>query len=99
MPMATTFATNHIRQIGVTLAKKVKHMDREHDAYDIKINRHIEMLLYFFGGSLIGTMLCNRFLGKALWATLIPFTVVLAALLYADLVLEKDMVDRKPSGH
>ena len=99
MPMATTFATNHIRQIGVTLAKKVKHKDRSHDAYNAKINRHLEMLLYFFSGSLIGTMLCNRFLGKALWATLIPFTVVLVAFLYADLVTEKDLKHLKPSGH
>lgn len=99
MPMATTFATNHIRQIGVTLAKKVKHPDASHVAYDSKIHRHFEMLCYFFSGSLVGTILCNRFLGKALWATLIPLAVLLVAFLYADLVLEKDLKHLKPSGH
>ena len=99
MPMATTFATNHIRQIGVTIAKKVKHRGTDHTAYDAKISRHFEMLIYFFSGSLIGTILCNRFLGKALWATLVPFTIVLIAFLYADLVSEKDMKHLIPRGH
>ena len=57
------------------------------------------MLVYFLLGAVAGTIFCNLFLGKAIWITLIPFAVIFAALLHADLTTEKDMVEKKPSGH
>ena len=57
------------------------------------------MLLFFVLGAVIGTVLCNLFLGKALWFTMIPMAVVFGTLLHADLTTEKDMTERKPSGH
>lgn len=99
IPMATTFATNHVRQIGVGLAKEIKHLHTNNRSHRRKLMQHFEMLLFFLCGSIIGTVLCNFILGKAIWVTLLPLGVVLGKLLQADLVLEKDMMEKKPAGH
>lgn len=99
IPMATTFATNHIRQIGVGLAKEVQHLHSENKSHREKLLQHFEMLLYFVGGSVVGTVLCNLFAGKAIWATLVPLGVVLCVFFHADLTTEKDMMKKKPAGH
>lgn len=64
--MATTFATNHIRQIGVGLAKEVKHLRTKDKSHRKNLLRHFEMLIFFVIGSSIGTILCNLFNGKAI---------------------------------
>lgn len=99
VPMATTFATNHIRQIGVGLAKEVQHLHTENKTHREKLLQHFEMLMFFLVGAVVGTVLCNIFVGKAIWATLLPLGVILVTLLYADLVVEKDMMEQKPAGH
>jgi len=99
VPMATTFATNHIRQIGVGLAKEVKHLRNKHKPYRNHLFKHLGMLIFFVIGSMIGTILCNLLLGKAIWAALIPLGIVACALCHADLTTEKDMMERKPGGH
>lgn len=65
----------------------------------IELQQHGEMLLLFLGGSVVGTVFCNLFVGKAIWATLIPLGVILGTFLHADFVVEKDMLERKPAGH
>lgn len=99
VPMATTFATNHIRQIGVSLAKELKHRRSGAEADRQKLLLHLEMLAFFLVGAVVGTVLCRLFLGRALWATLLPLGLILARLVYADLVTERDMKDMKPLGH
>lgn len=99
VPMATTFATNHIRQIGIGLAKAVSHRHTEDRSYREKLFLHLKMLMLFLLGAVAGTVLCRLCLGKAIWATLLPLGVILCRLLYADLVLEKDIKERKPAGH
>jgi len=99
VPMATTFATNHIRQIGVGLAKEFKHWHTKDKSHREKLQQHFEMLLFFLIGSVVGTVLCSFFVGKAIWATLIPLGVILGTFLYADLIVEKDMMEKKPAGH
>lgn len=99
VPMATTFATNHIRQIGVGLAKEVKHLYEKDKSHREKLLNHFEMLVFFVLGSVIGTILCNLFKGKAIWATLIPLGIILCTFVYADLIIEKDMMEKKPAGH
>lgn len=99
VPMATTFATNHIRQIGVGLAKEVQHIHTKNKSHRPKLLQHFEMLIYFIAGSAVGTILCNLLVGKAIWVTLIPFGVILYTLLRADLIVEKDMLEKKPAGH
>lgn len=99
IPVATTFATNHIRQIGVGLAKELRHRHSEEKPHRKKLVKHLEMLIYFLVGAVLGTVCCRFMSGKAIWITLIPFAVIFAALLHADLTIEKNMVEKKPSGH
>lgn len=99
VPMATTFATNHIRQIGVSLAKELKHRRSGVEADRKKLLLHLKMLAFFLAGSVAGTVLCRLFFGRAIWATLLPLGVILFRLVYADLVLEKDLKEMKPMGH
>lgn len=97
--MATTFATNHIRQIGVGLAKELRHRKMGDKSHRPKLKKHFWMLLCFLAGAVIGTVLCNIFVGKAIWVTLIPFAVVFGALIHADFTTEKELMEQKPSGH
>lgn len=99
VPMATTFATNHIRQIGVGLAREVKHLKREDKSHRKKLFQHLKMLIFFLIGSSVGTVFCNLLLGKAIWITLIPFSVIFAAFVHADLTTERAVHEKKPSGH
>lgn len=99
VPMATTFVTNHIRQIGVGLAKEVKHRRTGDTSHRQRLLAHSAMVFFFLLGAVVGTALCHLFAEKAIWWTLLPLDVILCALLYADLVLEKELRQRKPAGH
>ncbi|MEI3085249.1 MAG: DUF1275 family protein [Oscillospiraceae bacterium] len=97
VPMATTFCTNHVRQVGVAISKAIRHKDKSPyvlpnasapwDARDVPCRRHILVLL------------AGVFLGKAMFFALIPLGVIAADLLHADLTTEKNILDRKPHGH
>ena len=96
IPMATTFCTNHLRQVGIAFTRAVKHKDL---GYLDRLIRHGGMLFVFVVGGIISTILCRLFLGKAIFAALIPLGILLADLLYADLKKEKGSLDRIPRGH
>jgi uncharacterized membrane protein YoaK (UPF0700 family) len=98
IPMATTFCTNHIRQVGIALCKSIRHRG-ENREYVKKMFAHLGMLTVFVTGGICATVLCRVFLGKALWISLIPLAIVLADLLYADIKKEKGKLDRIPHGH
>lgn len=96
IPMATTFCTNQLRQVGVGLAKAVRKHDRE------GLHRglfFLGMLGCFFAGGVLSTAVCGFFGAKAIWLNLLPLGIVLARLVYADLTDEKELLYRKPSGH
>lgn len=96
IPMATTFCTNHVRQIGIACAKAV----RKKDYTALRRGKvHFIMLTGFFFGGLVLTALCSVLQAKALWVALIPMGIVLGRLIYADVVVEHDQLERKPSGH
>ena len=99
IPMATTFATNHIHQIGIGLAKELHHRHHKEKAHRKKLLRHFEMLLFFSAGAIMGTVICHLWLGKAIWVTLLPLGLLFIALLHADLTTEKALVEQKPAGH
>ena len=86
LPMATTFCTNHIRQVGVALSR-VALGDGTGQAAG-KLAVHLEMLGSFVLGGIFSTALCGRLRGRAIWAAMIPLAVVLTDLLYADLKKE-----------
>lgn len=96
IPMATTFCTNQLRQVGIGLAKALRKGDKDalHRALFF-----LGMLGCFFSGGILSTVACHMFLEKAIWLNLIPLGIVLARLLRADLTHEKDQLYRKPSGH
>ena len=50
-------------------------------------------------GAVAGTVLCRLCGGRAIWGALPLLAVILAALLRADLVEEKDLLEQKPAGH
>lgn len=98
IPMATTFCTNHIRQVGISLygalassGKRTVHLH--------KLLAHAEMLASFVAGGAVSAFLCGRFLGRALWFAEIPLGIVLADLLWADLKRERDDLERIPHGY
>ena len=96
IPMATTFCTNHLRQVGVFFTKGVRHSERAHFMRSLF---HVGMLTLFVAGGVTSTMLCNRFSGRGVWFAVIPLGIVLFDLLYADFHKEKGELDRIPRGH
>ena len=97
-PMATTFATNHIRQIGIGLAKEILHRKTFDKQHRIKLKKHFFMLLFFLLGAVIGTVFCNLIKGRAIWITLIPL-VFLFCLMLRDDKNGRDHLEQKPLGH
>lgn len=97
IPMATTFCTNHVRQVGVAFAKVV----RKRDFSVVKRGLvHLIMLLSFLLGGIVLTFFCPSLQEKAIWLALIPLTISLFQLLYADLTIEHALLDStKPHGH
>lgn len=96
VPMATTFCTNHIRQVGVWMTKAIKYKDKK---YRNRMFDHILMLLCFVLGAIISTFLCIKLLGRAIWFALIPLGILFFDLLWADLKTEQGLLYRKPKGH
>lgn len=94
--MATTFCTNHLRQVGIALAKVI----RKHDYSGMpRGDFHALMLLSFVIGGAVLTFSTRILAEKSIWLALIPMLVVFFKLLYADLTIEHEMLERKPSGH
>lgn len=96
IPMATTFCTNHLRQVGVAASKALRHHDRKSVT---RMLYHCRMLFFFVAGGVIATVLCRYFLGRAIFFTLIPLAVVFADLLRDDLRSGEENLVRKPRGH
>ena len=99
VPMATTFATNLIRQIGIGLAKEFHHRHDGDKSHRLKLKKHAKMLLFFSLGAVVGTVFCHLMLGRAIWLTMLPLGVVFGTLLHADHTTERALVEQKPAGH
>lgn len=98
VPMATTFCTNHIRQVGIAICKAIRHPAQK-SSYFHRMWIHLGMLTVFVAGGVLSTYFCNIFLGKAIWLSLIPLLILFIDLLYADLKTEKGRLDQIPRGH
>ena len=96
IPMSTTFCTNHVRQVGIAFSEAVRHKGK--DQFQ-RMFFHLRMLAVFVLAAVISTVLCHYFLGKAIFAALIPLAIVFADFLYADLKKEKGDLNRVPRGH
>lgn len=96
VPMATTFCTNHLRQVGIACAKAVRKKDYSalHRGF-----LHLGMLFVFAFGCGVLTLTCGALQEKAIWLALIPMGIVMCRLIYADLCKEHDLLAEKPLGH
>lgn len=96
VPMATTFCTNHVRQMGIAMSKALRGKGDENWG---RSGKHAAMLLTFVAGAATGVISCRLWLGRGIFIALLPLGVVLAELLYADLKKEKGGLQRVPRGH
>ncbi|MGN1113615.1 MAG: YoaK family protein [Oscillospiraceae bacterium] len=96
IPMATTFCTNHVRQLGVGVAKYVRKNDKPALQKGLK---HGLMIGCFFVGGVIVSLLTSFIGEKAIWIAILPLLYIFIQLVYADLVSEHDQLDKKPHGH
>lgn len=96
IPMATTFCTNQLRQVGVGFAKALRKHDREGLSRALFF---LGMLGCFFAGGVLSTLACHLVSAKAIWLNLLPLGIVLVRLVHADLTEEKGLLSQKPAGH
>ena len=98
VPMATTFITNHVRQIGISIARIIKHHEQENEARE-KASKHAKLIFAFFMGGTLMTFACRYFGEKSIWLAVIPLSLCFIFLLRSDLIYEKAMLDLTPHGH
>ena len=96
VPAATTFVTNHIRQVGSNLAKYVRH----HDASSgNRVKLHGQMLLYFAGGAVVSTIAIHFFRYPSIWGSACILFLMFLRLAYVDRFKEKEKLSQVPHGH
>ena len=96
IPAATTFVTNHIRQVGSSVAKYIRHQD---DEYAQKIKVHGTLILFFLLGGILGTVCSEIFSYFSIWGAAIVLIIIFIRLAYADLSYERDLLSEVPHGH
>ena len=94
--MATTFCTNHLRQVGIAASQAMRHRDKKSLQ---RMLSHCRMLFSFVLGGTAATVLCRYFKGKAILFTLLPLGYLFFDLLSEDLHSGKERLARKPEGH
>lgn len=96
--MATTFCTNHLRMLGVSLGQTLFQRKKHPEAAG-KAAAHLQMIACFVAGALISAVLCSVMGGYTIWVTLIPLIILFADLFHADRTKEKQLLDVTPKGH
>lgn len=97
IPMATTFCTAHVRNVGVYFVKWCKH---KHEQNFLKRSLfHAGMISVFIIGVILATVLSGFFGTKAILFAEILLIITFADLLHADLTKEKGLLNRVPNGH
>ena len=98
VPMATTFVTNHVRQIGISIARIIRHHEQEAEAR-AKMAKHAKIILAFSFGGAVVTALSPYLQERTIWLAIIPLSACFAVMLESDLVYERAMLDLTPHGH
>lgn len=96
IPMATTFCTNHLRQVGIAASQTVRHRDK--DALQ-RMLVHCRMLLLFVLGGTTAAVLCWYLLGKTILFSLIPLAYLFIDFLIEDIHSRQSRLARRPEGH
>ena len=97
IPMATTFCTNHIRQVGVFLSKWLRRPEEKSHRHRFLV--HLLMLGAFTAGGMVSAIVCRYLGGRAIWGASLLLLVVFADLAHADRTTERGLLFRKPAGH
>lgn len=97
IPVATTFLTNHLRQLGVYLAAAISSRRRRDCLH--RAGFHFLLIATFMVGVALAVILCARFSGKGVWFAILPLALLFADLFYADKVTEAGKLDVTPHGH
>ena len=96
IPMATTFITNHVRQIAVNIVRSIRDQNKKASS---RWKRHCIMLILFLLGAFFSAVMCIYFDVHALWFA-IPFLIyAFIRLLIADRTIEKAYLYKTPMGH
>ena len=98
VPMATLFVTNHVRQIGISIARIIKHHEQEAEAR-AKMLKHIKLIIAFMFGGAIVTALSSVLKERTIWLAIIPLSACFCVMLQSDLIYERAMLDITPHGH
>lgn len=96
VPMATTFLTNHVRQVGIAVARIIRKKDSS--AFERAL-LHIAMIFCFAFGAFCISFGCRFLQEKSIWLALVPLLIIFFKLAYADLIAEKEFLHYKPLGH
>lgn len=96
IPAATTFVTNHIRQVGSNIAKFARHRDA---ASKERLLTHGSLILLFALGAAIGTVCCSLLGYRSIWGSGLILLIVFIRLAIADRSYEKELLSRVPHGH
>ena len=96
IPAATTFVTNHIRQVGSSAALYLRH----HDARSAeKIRVHSTLILFFLAGGIVGTVSSELFNYYSIWGSAIVLIIIFIRLAHADRSYERELLPKVPHGH
>lgn len=96
VPVATTFVTNHIRQVGHYSAKLLRHHTQENRD---RIAIHGQLILYFIVGAVVSTVCCRLFALRSIWGSALLLGAVFCGLARADRGNERGMMEKVPHGH
>ncbi len=93
---ATTFVTNHIRQLGYNTARFIRHKER---GYGRKIWLHGRLLLCFVLGAVLSAVACQLFSYHSIWGSALILLYIFIRLAVADRSYERNQLSRVPKGH
>lgn len=91
-PMATTFVTNHVRQIGTFLIKYHEFHNPEDRKRCLK---HVRMLVNFFVGAFVLTAMEGLMQEKVIWLALLPLGFCLAVMIRNNIIVTHDVAQEK----
>ena len=94
--MATTFITNHVRQMGSHLVQFFHH--RKPENFN-RFKRHSFMVVSFVSGAAVCSFFCMIAGDYAIWCASGVEIFVFFRLLYADRTYGSELLYRKPKGH
>ncbi len=80
--IATTFCTNHIRQVGSNF---IKYFDKKEKNYLDTCFSHLSMIIAFVLGVFLAGLLAKIYLGKAIWLSAVFLSIIFVYLLKTDL--------------